>query len=130
KEARYYLHISCATIDLLLNDDFFKNIEVEKFRRIVLCIEDYVPHFDRILARLAVYEFKINLNYHIVDQVNFGILLKYEINGLFINNVIEERNKTLAILSTINYELLTNFNYPDYDNLVIRSEDYLKADNT
>ncbi len=127
-EARFYLHLSCSTIDLLLKDDFFKNEDPKKYQKIILCIDDYASHFERILTGLSMYEFKINLNYDIVEKVSFGTLLKYDINGIFINNGLEERTKTLAILAAVDYEVLANITYPDYYNAIIRTDEIIKLD--
>ena len=128
REGRFYLHISCATLDLLLKDDFFTKNDIEKYRKIVLCIDDCAPHFEKILSGISLYELKINVNYEKLEKINLGTLVKYKLNGTFINNGLEEYSKALTILKALNYEILVNINYPDYDNAVIRTEELLKAE--
>lgn len=128
REGRFYLHISCATLDLLLKDDFFTKNNIEKYRKIVLCIDDCSPHFEKILSGLSVYEFKINVNYENLEKINLGTLIKYKLNGTFINNELENRSKALAVLAALDYEILVNVVYSDYYNVVIRTDEIIKAE--
>lgn len=128
REGRFYLHISCATLDLLLKDDFFTKNNIEKYRKIVLCIDDCSPHFEKILSGLSVYEFKINVNYENLEKINLGTLIKYKLNGTFINNELEDRSKALAVLAALDYEILVNVVYSDYYNVVIRTDEIIKAE--
>lgn len=128
-KARYYFHISCATLDLLLKDEYFNIRDLEKYRNIVLCLDDCSPYYERILAGLAPYEFKININYEALEKINFGALLKYKLNGVYVSKGLEERSKALALLSALNYEVLANFTYPDYDKAVSKTDELVDADN-
>lgn len=124
---RFYFHISCATLDLLLSDSFFKQAEAEKYRRIVLCIDDCSPHMERLFGALSETGFKINVNLESLGKINLECLLKCQLNGVNAGKVLEDRSRILGMLGVLDYEILADIGFPDYRKVVTRTEEIVSA---
>lgn len=122
-KGRCYFHISCSTLDLLLSDGYFAKKDIGKYRNIVLCLDDCSPHFERILSGLAPFEFKINVNFEALEGIPFGTLAKHGLNGVTVNKGLEDREKILGLLASMDYEVLANFHFPDYEKIVSRTDE-------
>ena len=123
----FYLHLSALTLDSLMKDDFFSEENREVFVKVIICVDDYCDNLDKLLIYLDRFGFKVNINNRILKKINLGLFLEYKINGITIDEAInaDSRQKLLKICHLFNYELLTNYEFPDYNHLVIRSEKLL-----
>jgi len=122
EDQKFYFHISCMTLDFLMKDNFFIKEDLYIYKKIVICIDDYSNHLDKIINYLYKFGLKVNINYRILKVINFGFLLNNNINGMFIDDPIDDRNKLLSVLNTLSFELLTNNYYSDYGNLIYRTD--------
>ncbi|NLD25891.1 MAG: hypothetical protein GX661_00870, partial [Acholeplasmataceae bacterium] len=125
---RFYVHLSCNTLDFILNDDYLTRDLNGRYQKIILCLDDYSSHLDKIFTQLHSFEFKVNINYRTINKYPLGLLLNPKINGISVDDGLDERNKTLAVYNAMGYEILANLNFPDYHNLIHRTEELSKME--
>lgn len=123
EQSRFYLHMSCLTLDYLMKDGFFKKDNLDIYKHIILCIDDYAPNINKIINYLYSFGVRVNINYRVLTKLNLDTLIKnVNINGIFIEEAVEERSKLLNICNCLDLELLTNYQFPDYNKIVFKTD--------
>jgi len=122
-EKRFYVHASSKTLDLLIKENFFKE-GTELYQRIVVCIDDHSPYLEKIVNILRSLGFSVMINYPVFLRSNISNLFNHKIKGIFVYEAIESapRSFLLGISKIFGYELLTNYDYPDYPNVRYKSD--------
>jgi hypothetical protein len=125
-EKQFYVHASSKTLDLLIKENFFKD-GTEFYQRIVICIDDHSPYLEKIVNILRSLGFQVLINYPAFLRSNISNLFNHKIKGIFVYEAIESapRSFLLGISKIFGYELLTNYDYPDYPNVRYKSDSLL-----
>ncbi|MDD3106742.1 MAG: hypothetical protein PHP65_02920, partial [Bacilli bacterium] len=119
----YYINLSTKAIEILLKDQFFTN-HYALFQHVVIIIEDYSTRFEKLFGQLGDYHVKVMVSNRIFMQLNFTLLADYSIFGVCVNDVLshQERINLLKFCQWFDLELLTNFDYLEYQNGKYKSE--------
>lgn len=126
----FYINLCTDTLSYLLNSNYFKNNDLNKYKKLVICIRNNDLNMSNIIEQLINFGFNISINIKCIKKVELDKLIKLSIKGVYISESIDnyERNILLKIFDILHYEILTDYQFPDYYNVISRSDKLLTLD--
>jgi hypothetical protein len=123
KPVDYYLPVTPAVVR---SDTLMKAKTANK--QIHVMIYEYVPDLLDLINKCAIRQVHVLLHYHLLDQLSVFDLQKLSLQAIIIDEGLEKEKRThlLEIASKMNWAIYSNYQFPDYENCIIREPRLLK----